>query len=292
MAGNSIPNLALEALRVAQGASTYVVASADDVPDTITAIKVGDFVVPATAAGEIWLYVSPDNATRYISATQILAAGGPPQTVRDAIAGSIVFIGTSAAGLQDIRSTALGQNVPGVSLHAQTVEQILSGQFLSRPDWANGLEILTIAVVGTTLVLLTTFVSPAVGLFCGFAITALGLAASWLAFSLQALLFDPLAPILFSSVTHFAATSFRFLVIDRERREARRAFGHYLSPSLLHRIENNPRRLAAGRRRSRIDDHVRRCSQLHRDQRAADADRPGAVSQQAARCTKPACHRQ
>jgi adenylate cyclase len=240
------PNLALEALRVAQGASTYVVASADDVPDTITAIKVGDFVVPATAAGEIWLYVSPDNATRYISATQILAAGGPPQTVQDAIAGSIVFVGTSAAGLQDIRSTPLGQNVPGVSLHAQTVEQILSGQFLSRPDWANGLEILSIAMVGTTLVLLTTFVSPAVGLLCGLTITALGLAASWLAFSTAGLLFDPLAPIICSSVTHFAATSFRFLVIDRERRHVRRAFGHYLSPSLLHRIENNRDALRLG----------------------------------------------
>ncbi len=240
------PNLALEALRVAQGASTYVVASADDVPNTITAIKVGDFVVPATAAGEIWLYVSPDNATRYISATQILAAGGPPKTVQDAIAGSIVFVGTSATGLQDIRSTALGENVPGVSLHAQTVEQILSGQFLSRPDWANGLEILTIAVVGTTLVLLTTFVSPAVGLLCGLAITALGLAASWLAFSTAGLLFDPLAPIICSSVTHFAATSFRFLVIDRERRHVRRAFGHYLSPSLLHRIENNRDALRLG----------------------------------------------
>lgn len=49
------PNLALEALRVAQGASTYVLANAPDVPDIITQIKIGDFVVPVTAAGELWL---------------------------------------------------------------------------------------------------------------------------------------------------------------------------------------------------------------------------------------------
>jgi len=47
--------------------------------------------------------------------------------VAAAIEGSIVFVGTSSAGLQDIRTTALGQNVPGVSMHAQTVEQILTG---------------------------------------------------------------------------------------------------------------------------------------------------------------------
>ncbi|MGO8654036.1 hypothetical protein ACC839_38180, partial [Rhizobium ruizarguesonis] len=41
-------------------------------------------------------------------------------------------------------------------------------------------------------------------------------------------------------------TSFRILVIDRERREVRRAFGHYLSPSLLHRIEHSRDALRLG----------------------------------------------
>ncbi|MEK1932598.1 MAG: adenylate/guanylate cyclase domain-containing protein [Pararhizobium sp.] len=240
------PNLALEALRVAQGASTYVLADAPNVPDTITLIKVGDFVVPVTATGELWLYVSPDRADRYISARRILAQKGLSAETSAALEGSIVFIGTSAAGLQDIRTTALGQNVPGVSLQAQTVEQILSGRFLSRPDWADGLEILSIAVAGTLLVILTTFVSPAMALACGLLITALALAASWLAFLYGGLLLDPLAPIISGSITHFAATAFRFLVIDRERREVRAAFGHYLSPSLLYRIEHTRDALRLG----------------------------------------------
>ena len=135
-------------------------------------VKIGEFVVPVTAAGELWLYVSPDKAeTIYFSPA---CAGARRRLSRDkaaAIEGSIVFVGTSAAGLQDIRTTALGQNVPGVSLHAQTVEQILSGRFLARPDWADGLEILSIAVAGSLLVILTTFVSPAVALACGLLIT-------------------------------------------------------------------------------------------------------------------------
>lgn len=166
--------------------------------------------------------------------------------VSAAIEGSIVFIGTSAAGLQDVRTTALGQNVPGVSLHAQIVEQILSGHYLSRPDWANGLEILAIAIAGCLLVLLTTFVSPVMALACGMAITALALVASWVAFAYAGLLFDPLAPILAASITHFSATAFRFLVTDRERREVRQAFGRYLSPSLLYRIEHNRNALRLG----------------------------------------------
>ncbi|MDW5313181.1 adenylate/guanylate cyclase domain-containing protein [Rhizobium sp. PL01] len=240
------PNLALEALRVAQEASTYVLADAPDVANTITKIKVGEFVIPVTSAGELWLYVSRDNADRYISARNILTDGGSTSEIEAAIQGSIVFIGTSAAGLQDIRTTALGENVPGVSLQAQIVEQILSGHFLSRPDWADGLEILSIALAGSLLVFLTTFVSPAVALACGLLITALAVAASWFAFIYGGLLFDPLAPIISGSITHFAATAFRFLVIDRERREVRLAFGHYLSPSLLYRIEHTQGALRLG----------------------------------------------
>lgn len=240
------PSLALEALRVAQGASTYLLADAPDVQDTITRIKIGEFIVPVTAAGELWLYVTPDNARRYVSAREILSDSNIADKTAAKINGSIVFVGTSAAGLQDIRTTALGQNVPGVSLQAQIVEQILSGRFLSRPDWADGLEILGIALVGTVLVVLTTFVSPAMALACGLLITALALAASWVAFLYGGLLVDPLAPIISGSITHFSATAFRFLVIDRERRAVRAAFGHYLSPSLLYRIEHTQDALRLG----------------------------------------------
>ena len=111
--------------------------------DTITRIKIGEFVVPVTAAGELWLHVTPDNAGRYISVRDLLTDGDVAAGTAAKINGSIVFVGTSAAGLQDIRTTALGENVPGVSLQAQIVEQILSGHFLSRPDWADGLEILS-----------------------------------------------------------------------------------------------------------------------------------------------------
>jgi adenylate cyclase len=240
------PNLAIEALRIAQGASTYLLIGAPDAENVITSVKIGDFMVPTTAAGELWLYVSPDTTKRYISAKDVLAPGGAAAEITAAVEGSILFIGTSAAGLQDIRATSLEENVPGVSLHAQSLEQILSGRFLARPDWANGLEIMSIAIMGGLLVVLTIFVSPAIALVAGLLITAFALVASWLAFSFAGLLFDPMAPVAAGTITHFAATSFRFLVTDRERRAIRRAFGQYLSPSLLYRIEHTRNALRLG----------------------------------------------
>jgi len=231
------PSLALEALRVAQGASTYLLIGSEDGANTLTAVRNGDALVPLTSAGELWLYVSPDRKSRYVSVKDLLTDAPPSDAIRQSIEGNIVFVGTSAPGLQDIRTTALGENVPGVSLHAQIVEQIMSGHFLWRPDWADGLEIASIFLLGLLLVVLTIFFSPMMALIVGLLITTYAFVSSWFAFAEFGLLIDPLAPVVAGSTTHFAATAYRFLVTDKQRRQIRHAFEQYMSPSLLHRIE-------------------------------------------------------
>ena len=139
-----------------------------------------------------------------------------------------------------------GRMSPAFRCTRRRSSKYLSGRFLARPDWANGLEILSIAIMGSLLVVLTIFVSPAIALVAGLLITGFALVASWLAFSFAGLLFDPLAPVAAGTITHFAVTAFRFLVTDRERRAIRRAFGQYLSPSLLYRIEHTRNALRLG----------------------------------------------
>jgi adenylate cyclase len=233
-----VPSLALEALRVAQGASTYIVESTPEEPVSLVAVKIGDFEIPTTRTGGLWLYLTPDRPDRYISAAKVLQ--GSAEDLAPLVEGHIVFVGTSAAGLLDIRATPLGQNVPGVSLHAQALEQMLTGKFLSRPDWADGLEVTMIAAVGLLVAAMTAMFSPMIAISAGTAISAAFLALSWHAFRSWGFLIDPVAPILASTAAQFAAVGFRLLVTDRERRHIRRAFGNYVSPAVLARAENQP----------------------------------------------------
>ena len=233
-----VPSLALEALRVAQGASTYIVESTPEEPVSLVAVKIGDFEIPTTRTGGLWLHLTPDRPDRYISASKVLQ--GSAEDLAPLVEGHIVFVGTSAAGLLDIRATPLGQNVPGVSLHAQALEQMLTGKFLSRPDWADGLEVTMIAAVGLLVAAMTAMFSPLIAITAGTAISAAFLALSWHAFRSWGFLIDPVAPILASSAAQFAAVGFRLLVTDRERRHIRRAFGNYVSPAVLARAENQP----------------------------------------------------
>ena len=239
-----IPSLSLEALRVAQGASTFIVETAPEEPASIGAVKVGEFEVPTTRSGGLWLYLSQERPERYVSATDIL--NGPAKDIAPLIEGNIVFVGTSAAGLLDIRATPLGQNVPGVSLHAQALEQMLTGKFLSRPDWADGLEVVAVAAVGLLVAVTIALFSPWIAVSAGMAVSAAYLVLSWHAFRSWGFLVDPVAPILASLAAQFATVGFRLLVTDKERRHIRRAFGNYVSPAVLARAESQPNALRLG----------------------------------------------
>jgi adenylate cyclase len=230
------PSLSLEALRVGQGASTYLIENAPEIDASIGSIRVGDFSVQTAASGSMWLHYARENRDRYVSVRRIIEESEAPAT-RNLINGSIVLVGTSAAGLQDVRTTALGEVVPGVSIHAQAVEQILSGDFLSRPDWADGLEIAGVLLLGVLIVLMAGIISPVLALFAGIVAAAGATGGAWAAFRYEKFLLDPTFPAMSGLLALFTMIAFRFLVTDRERRTIRRAFSQYLAPSVLRRIE-------------------------------------------------------
>jgi adenylate cyclase len=85
------PSLSLEALRVAQGASTYLVANAPEVAASIGSIRVGDFSVETAASGTMWLHYAKDNKDRYVSAKRIIEESEAPATT-NLINGNIVLV--------------------------------------------------------------------------------------------------------------------------------------------------------------------------------------------------------
>ncbi|MFN4140426.1 CHASE2 domain-containing protein [Aestuariivirga sp.] len=243
--GQLYPALSLEALRLALGSSTYVVKGDPYHAGAMESVRVGDSVIPVTEAGTFRFYAAPGNAVPSISASEILS-GALPAERRAALAGTIVLVGVSAAGLQDIRVTPLGEAVPGVAIHAQVLQQILTGQFLHRPSWAHGVELLAVAALSLLMVALAWFLGPLPGLAAALAIAAMVLAGCWFLFADLALLIDPLAPLAAASLTVFTTTVFWYLASERERRYIREAFERYVSPAVLARIEQSPDALRLG----------------------------------------------
>ncbi len=238
------PTLSLESLRIAFGLSGVVVFGDTAEEGYVEAVRVGDITIPTTSSGDLWLYYSRPDPALSVSARDLL--GPQYRALRGQIEGHIVLIGTSASGLLDLHTTTLGDNVPGVTIHAQAIEQILAGAFLTRPDWVQGLEWLEFVVLGALLVLVVLTLGPVAGLAAGFAAIAGAVGLSWWLFVNQGIMLDPSFPLIGLTLTYLGLVFLRFLTTDVQKKQIRRAFGYYVAPSLLSAIEKNGDRLKLG----------------------------------------------
>ena len=230
-----LPTLAVEALRVAQGVATLVVLGDASGAPTVAGLRIGQLEVPTGPSGDMWLYYRELPASTYVPAAQVL--GDDYAKLAPLLNGHIVLVGASATGLLDIRASALGEPVPGVSIHLQAIEQMLTGTFLQRADWVGGIELLVIAASGLAVVLVLLLTGPLVGLLFSIMIAAVAVAGSWLAFSQFGVLLDPSFALFAALVVYAAMAFFQFAVTDADKRRIRRAFAHYVEPSLLTQIE-------------------------------------------------------
>ena len=233
--GAPLPTLSVEALRVAFGVDTLVVLGDSAGAGTVEGLRIGDMTVPTGPSGDLWLYYRDLPASTYVPARDLLADGYA--SLAPQLAGHIVLIGASASGLLDIRESALGEAVPGVSIHLQALEQMLTGNFLYRADWVGGLELLIIALGGVAVVLVLLLTGPLVGLVFSVAIAAMATAGSWFAFAAYGVLLDPSFALFAVLVAYAAMAFFQFAVTDADKRRIRKAFAHYVEPSLLTQLE-------------------------------------------------------
>ncbi|HUN49679.1 MAG TPA: adenylate/guanylate cyclase domain-containing protein, partial [Candidatus Sulfotelmatobacter sp.] len=244
------PLLALEALRVALGAKTMVIKSSGANQQTaygehtgINNIKLGpDWIIPTDSRGQLLMHFTREVPQRTIAAWKVMAPNFDPAEVRD----KIIFVGTSAAGLKDIRPSPIDPGMPGVEAHAQAAEQILLHHFLLRPDWADGAEAVFMLVLGIILIILLRSTgalwSAAVG-----AVSIAGLfGASWYAYKSLLLLVDPVMPSLTAVAIYMSGTLIGYLRTEAEKRFVRGAMGQYMSPALVEQIANDPSRLKLG----------------------------------------------
>ncbi|MDB5469844.1 MAG: adenylate cyclase [Caulobacter sp.] len=247
-----VPSLSLEALRVAQGAGAIMVKGADASGEfsggqvAVVAVKVGQYEAPTTQGGELWMHYTADRPERIVPAWRILTGELSPEEIRQKFEGKLVFVGTGAVGLRDLVATPLNANELGVIVHAQAAEQIILGKFLSRPDWALGLERVLVVLFGLAL----AFLAPTLGALRSGLIAALSLAgtmaASWVSFRYNGLLLEPTMPVLTIALVYTLVTSFSFYREERSRAYIRRAFDRYLSPELVERIARDPGQLELG----------------------------------------------
>jgi adenylate cyclase len=175
--------------------------------------------------------------------------GGEIALPKQLLAGRYVFVGLTAPGLLDLRPTPLGAVFPGVEIHATVMENLLAGRLVVPPrrswTWALALA----AAVAVALALgrvrgaLSALPLPLVAGLLLLVSTAAFRAGAWLPLA---------APLLAAALAFVSVQTVDYATEGRQRRFLKHAFRHYLSPTVIEKILEDPSRLALGGERKEL----------------------------------------
>ena len=240
------PSFSAEMLRVLLGADGYEIrvepAGIEGALPAIREVAVGGLVIPTDAAGRMWLHFTRPESTHRFPAWRVLAGDVAPAR----LAGQAVAVGTSAAGLKDLRATPLDLAAAGVTVHAAAVEQMLLGHFLERPAWVEPVEFIYTVLLGLVLILLLRRLKALGCAALGALAVTVAAGASWYAYAEHRLLVDPVLPSLAALLVYLAGSLISFARTEAERRQVRNAFAHYLAPAVVQQLMDRPEALRLG----------------------------------------------
>ena len=234
-----MPSLSFEMLRVASGSGTILI-KADKAG--ITSVGVKGFQIPTDRNGQLWVRYAHHDPSIYVSAVDLLDGRAPPEKIE----GKLVLIGTSATGLNDIKTTPVSPVMPGVEIHAQVLESALTGEVLSQPSLARGFEFLGALVLGLLVIALAPNLGPAKLVAFGALFASLLIGTSWYFYVHNRLLIDFTYPLLSTTAIYLTLIFSSFVREQAQRRQIRSAFGQYLSPALVEQLAQSPEKLVLG----------------------------------------------
>lgn len=227
------PSLALEVIRVINGTQKVVVQYDEN---GISNIVLDDISIPTDRYGRMLInFRGPERSFKYISAIDIYNNSFD----KSEIDGKIVLIGTSAAGLFDLRATPFDSIFPGVEVHANIIDNILMQDFIYKASWLDGTNILIIFLLSIIVVMLTTYTT-----FWANPIIFISFSTSYL-FLVYNLLFDygivlnilfPIATVLIASIM---TTLFDYFYNIKKEEAIKAKFASKVSKNVMDDILKN-----------------------------------------------------
>src|SRR6202051_250990 len=237
--GQTMPSLSFEMLRVVTGTDTIFIKSDRA---GITSVGVKGFQVPTDRNGQLWVHFAHRDPTLYVSALDVLEGHVPPEKIK----GKLVLIGTSAVGLNDIKTTPVSAAMPGVEIHAQVLEAALTKTLLSQPPYAPALEFGSALLLGILVIAFAPKFGPVTLVAVGALFATLLVGASWYFYTQHRLLIDFTYPLMSTTAIYLTLIFSSFVREQAQRRQIRSAFGQYLSPALIEQLAQSPEKLKLG----------------------------------------------
>jgi len=236
--GALYPSLALSTLMQATGDPSVLLKLG---PQGTESMRYAGSVIPVDRAGQMLVnYHGGGGKFPYISAVDIMEGKADPTLLQ----GKIAFLGTSAAGLKDLRATPFTPVYPGVETHATILDNILTKDFISIPDYAPAVELASTLLAGILITLLVAWaraiwiIVPLVGMGIG-----MWEGTSYLMSNLRVYI-SPLYSYIILAANFAMLTLMKFWREEKQKKFIHGAFSHYLAPAVIKQIYDSPESLS------------------------------------------------
>jgi class 3 adenylate cyclase len=204
-------------------------------------LEVGNLRIPLDrGANALVPYRGPEHSFQYVSATDVLHDRVPAEDLKDKIA----LIGTTAPGLQDLRSTPAGPLYPGVEIHANLIGGMLDGTIKQKPPYVLGAEVFLLLLTGVIMAVVLPFLNPLKATLVTVGVLAAVVAGNLLIWNSGNLVL-PLASGLLMVVMLYALNmSYGYFVETRVKRQITSRFGQYVPPEIAEEMSRDPERFS------------------------------------------------
>jgi adenylate cyclase len=222
--GKLYPNLAVETLRVATNNSTFQVKlNANGVEKMRLPGDIG--IIDTDSLGRVWIDWSQRNHS--VSLNDLPAD----------FKGSIVIVGTSAAGIGNPVATAIGPVWPQ-DLQAAVIGTMINKVNIKRPDWAEGAEVITLILLSLSLLFLSRWVY--VGMAAGAVVIVAVVPISNYFYTHHLWLLDGTLLVAGLILVMLHAYGIKFVSEYLQKQRIKKQFGGYASPMVVEMLQKNP----------------------------------------------------
>ncbi len=227
------PSIGLELLRTAAGIE-QVDIHYDELG--VRGVSMGGIDIPTDVHGRMAVnYRGPSFTYQYISAADIINKKFDTANIKD----KIILIGTSATGLLDLRNIPFDSIYPGVEIHANFIDNILTGDFIHKPAEAEVMDYFMIALMSLTAALVIGYSGA---LLLPFVIVAIGFIflyfINYLLFS-EGLILSIFYPLLALILGSLVAVISNYFLETKQKNLIRGKFASKVSPQVMEDIINN-----------------------------------------------------
>lgn len=237
--GGLYETLGLAVARLALRESSLGLVYATPRPElyALESVRLGRRQIPVDIdLGALIPYRGKQGSFPYVSAIDVLQGKVAPEVLN----GAIVLVGTTAAGLMDLRSTPTQDLYAGVEAHANVVAGILDGTIKERPAYLVGSEPLALIFLGVILALILPFLNPFWAFLFSFSVLAGLVGINFLLWARENMAL-PLASLLLMGIAIFVLNiAYGFFVEARGKRLLAGRFGQYVPPELVRKMARDP----------------------------------------------------